>query len=73
MAILYVGSDLAKNVFAIHGVDEHGKAVLVRPSVPRAKLHQFVAALPPCTIGMEACLARTTGQDCSCSTATPCV
>jgi transposase len=55
MSILYVGIDLAKNVFAIHGVDEHGKAVLVRPSVPRARLHQFVAALPPCTIGMEAC------------------
>lgn len=55
MAILYVGIDLAKNVFAVHGVDERGKAVLVRPSVPRARLHQMVAALPPCTIGMEAC------------------
>jgi len=54
MAILYVGIDLA-NVFAIHGVDEHGKAMLVRPSVQRARLHQLVAALPPCTIGMEAC------------------
>jgi transposase len=29
MAILYVGIDLAKNVFAVHGVDEHGKAVPV--------------------------------------------
>ena len=55
MAILFVGIDLAKNVFAIHGVDEHGQAVLVRPSVQRARLHQLVAALPPCTIGMEAC------------------
>src|SRR5580765_1081418 len=55
MAILFVGIDLAKNVFAIHGDDEHGKAALVRPSVPRARLHQLVAALPPCTIGMEAC------------------
>jgi transposase len=55
MAILFVGIDLAKNVFAIHGVDEHGKAVLVRPSVQRARLQQLVAALPPCTIGMEAC------------------
>jgi transposase len=55
MAILFVGIDLAKNVFAMHGVDEHGKAVLVRPSVPRARLHQLVAALPPCTVGMEAC------------------
>jgi hypothetical protein len=55
MAILYVGIDLAKNVFAVHGVDEHGKAVLLRASVPRARLHHLVAALPPCTIGMEAC------------------
>jgi transposase len=55
MAILYVGIDLAKNVFAIHGVDEHGKPALVRPSVQRARLHQLVAVLPPCTIGMEAC------------------
>jgi transposase len=55
MAILFVGIDLAKNVFAIRGVDEHGKVVLVRPSVPRARLHQPVAALPLCTTGMEAC------------------
>jgi transposase len=55
MSILYVGIDLAKNVFAIHGVDEHGKAVLVRPCVARAKLLQAVAALPPCNIGIEAC------------------
>jgi transposase len=27
----------------------------VRPSVPRAKLHELLAKLPPCTIGMEAC------------------
>ena len=27
MSIITVGIDLAKNVFAIHGVDEHGKAV----------------------------------------------
>jgi transposase len=55
MAILTVGIDLAKNVFAIHGVNEAGKAELVRPSVPRAKLHELIATLPPCTIGMEAC------------------
>jgi transposase len=55
MAIVFVGIDLAKNVFAVHGVDEHGKPALVRPSVPRAKLHALIASLPPCTIGMEAC------------------
>ena len=55
MAILYVGIDLAKNVFAVHGVNEVGKAELVRPSVPRAKLLELIAALPPCIIAMEAC------------------
>ena len=37
-AILTIGIDLAKNVFAVHGVDATGKPALVRPSVPRAKL-----------------------------------
>ncbi|MGA0613112.1 IS110 family transposase [Caldimonas sp. KR1-144] len=55
MAILYVGIDLAKNVFALHAVDEAGRAVLARPSVPRGKLMELVASLPACTIGMEAC------------------
>lgn len=55
MAILFIGIDLAKSVFALHGVDEHGKAVLVAPKVARDKLVGMVAALPPCTICMEAC------------------
>ena len=55
MAILYVGIDLAKNVFALHGVNEVGKAELIRPAVARDKLHELVAGLPPCVIGMEAC------------------
>ena len=55
MAIVFVGIDLAKNVFALHGVDERGRPALVRPSVARAKLHELVATLPACTIGMEAC------------------
>ena len=53
--ILTVGIDLAKNVFAVHGVDEAGKPTLVRPSVRRANLLERIAALPPCLIGMEAC------------------
>ena len=55
MAIVTVGIDLAKNVFAVHGVDETGKAVLVRSEVPRAKLVELIANVPPCLIGMEAC------------------
>ena len=47
MAILYVGIDLAKNVFAVDGVNEAGKPEVVRPSVPRARLHELIASLPP--------------------------
>ena len=55
MAIVTVGIDLAKNVFAVHGVDEAGKAALVRPDVSRGKLLELKANLSPCLIGMEAC------------------
>ena len=37
MAILTVGIDLAKNVFAVHGVDAAGKAALAR-TVRRGQL-----------------------------------
>lgn len=53
--IVTIGIDLAKNVFAVHGIDATGKPVLVRPNVPRAKLLELMALLPPCLIGMEAC------------------
>jgi transposase len=42
-------------VFAVHGVNEAGKAELVRPSVARGKLGELIAALAPCVVGMEAC------------------
>lgn len=35
--IVTISIDLAKNVFAVHGVDATGKPMLVRPKVPRAK------------------------------------
>ena len=43
MSILFVGIDLAKNVFALHGVNEVGEAGLIRPAVPRDKLHELIA------------------------------
>jgi transposase len=46
-----VGIDLAKNVFALHGVDANGAVVLPRV-VNRNKLTEIVAKLPPCLIGM---------------------
>ncbi len=55
MTIVAIGIDLAKNVFAVHGVEASGRQALVRPAVSRAKLLELVASLPPCLIGMEAC------------------
>ena len=55
MGIMTIGIDLAKNVFAVHGVDENGKAVLIKPKVSREQLLPLVAQLPPCRIGIAAC------------------
>ncbi|MGO9445783.1 MAG: IS110 family transposase [Thiobacillaceae bacterium] len=54
MKITTIGIDLAKNVFAVHGVDRGGKAVL-RKQLKRAEMAKFFANLEPCLIGMEAC------------------
>jgi transposase len=48
------GIDLAKNLFALHGVDGAGQVVL-RRTVRRERLAPLVAQLPACLIGMEAC------------------
>ena len=55
MSIITVGIDLAKQVFAVHGVNESGRAELVKPKVSREQLLPLIANLPPCLIGMEAC------------------
>lgn len=54
MKITTVGMDLAKNVIVVHGVDEHGKAVL-KKALKRADVAPFFTRLRPCLIGMEAC------------------
>ena len=54
MKITTIGIDLAKEVFQIHGVDMHGKAVL-RKQLRRSEMARFFANLDPCLVGMEAC------------------
>ena len=56
MKLSYVGIDLAKNVFQLHGTDRRGKAIWHR----RLRRHQWLKVLldtiePGCVIGMEAC------------------
>jgi transposase len=54
MKITTVGIDLAKNVFQVHGVDEHGKAVL-RKQLRRDQVATFfinlLGAAPPARRG----------------------
>ncbi len=54
MNVTTVGIDLAKNIFQVHGVNEHGKPVL-KKQLKRHQMVTFFANLPPCVIGMEAC------------------
>ena len=49
-----VGIDLAKSVFQVHGVNEHGKATL-KKQLKRDQVAAFFANMPPCLVGMEAC------------------
>ena len=49
-----LGVDLAKRVFHIVGMDDHGNVVL-RKRLTREALMPFIAQLPPAVIGMEAC------------------
>lgn len=65
MTFTTVGIDLAKNMFAVHGVDQNGKTVLVKLGGSRAALPELITGLPPCVIGIEACSGLITGQDCS--------
>ena len=49
-----IGLDIGKNVFHIHGADAAGNSLL-RKKVSRAKLLDFFAAQPACTVALEAC------------------
>ena len=54
MQVTTIGLDIAKNVFQVHGVDEHGRVVL-RKWLARGRVLAFFANLPRCLIGLEAC------------------
>lgn len=54
MNITTIGLDVAKHVFAVCGVDAHGKPVLEK-TLKRAQVRAYIANLPACLIGIEAC------------------
>jgi len=49
-----LGIDLAKNIFQLCGTDEKGNIVLTK-RLKRSAFASYIANLPPCLIGMEAC------------------
>lgn len=53
--IIRIGLDLAKNVFEVHGVNAQDQVVVRRP-LRRNQVSTWFAKLPPCLIGMEACV-----------------
>jgi transposase len=54
METKFLGIDIAKDVFQLCGMSRGGSVVLTK-RLRRKQLLKFVANLPPCTIGIEAC------------------
>jgi len=52
--VTVLGIDLAKQSFQLHGVDRNGVTVL-KKKLARKNLCQFIALMPACIIGIEAC------------------
>jgi transposase len=51
-----IGLDIAKSVFQVHGVDATGQ-VVVRRQLKRRYVLTFFEKLPPCLVGIEACVS----------------
>jgi transposase len=54
-AIAVVGIDIGKNSFHIVGLDDRG-AIVLRQKWSRGQVEVRFANMPPCLIGMEACV-----------------
>jgi transposase len=54
-AVAVIGIDIGKNSFHILGLDERG-AITLRQKWSRGQIEARLANMPPCLIGMEACV-----------------
>jgi transposase len=52
--ITRIGLDIAKNIFVLHAVNEHGKTVK-RQTLDRSKVLECFANIEPCLVGIESC------------------
>ena len=53
--VAVVGVDIGKNSFHVVGLDDRG-AIVLRQKWSRTKVEHALANMPPCLIGMEACV-----------------
>ena len=53
--IAVIGIDIGKNVFHLIGLDRRG-AIVMKAKLSRSQLENRLTNLPPCLIGMEACV-----------------
>jgi hypothetical protein len=54
-AIAIVGIDIGKNSFHVVGLDQRG-AIVLRQKWSRGQVEARFANMPPCLVGMEACV-----------------
>jgi hypothetical protein len=54
-AVAFVGIDIGKNSFHVVGLDERG-AIVLRQKWSRGQVEARFSNMPPCLIGMEACV-----------------
>lgn len=54
MNITTIGIDIAKRIFQLHGIDKNGRVVLKKKLI-RNQLLNYMANLPKCLVGIEAC------------------
>ena len=71
MAIVTVGIDLAKNVFAVHGVNDSGKAELVRPRPRHQRASAFAGAADACGHAQRDAQCVNTKEDALCAGPSP--
>jgi transposase len=57
-AIAVVGIDIGKNSFHVVGHDQLG-AIVLRQKWSRGQVEARLANLPPCLVGMEACVGAS--------------
>ncbi len=53
--VVTIGIDIGKNTFHFIGLDSKG-AIVLRQKLSRGQVRERLANLPPCLIGMEACV-----------------